>query len=189
MSVAGLYRYYDGRDALFTELIADAFEDLATAVAGRAGVADPTPDRLLAAASGYRDWSLSNPNRFMLIFGSPVPGYSAPEAGPTVDAAFSLGLAWWAIIRAGVMDATLDLAAWEGDRPRPDDGSADRIEASDAEVRAVNAIWALVHGLVVLEMQDHFSWAIADTEGFFIGEVERWLDQLTTKSGRGTGAR
>ena len=38
MSPAGLYRYYDGRDALLTDLLTDAYMDLARAVAAAAGL-------------------------------------------------------------------------------------------------------------------------------------------------------
>ena len=38
MSPAGLYRYYDGRDALLTDLLADAYMDLARAVATASGL-------------------------------------------------------------------------------------------------------------------------------------------------------
>lgn len=180
LSVAGLYRYYDSRDALLTELIADAFADLALAVSRPADTDEPAPDRLLAAALGYRNWSLRNRHRFMLVFGTPVPGYAAPEGGPTVDAVFSLGIAWGEIVHAGSVEGTIDISTWHGAPLPPSDHPSGRVDATAAEIRAVNSLWAFVHGLVVLEMQHHFSWAIEDAGAFFVGEIHRWLAQLTT---------
>ena len=36
--------------------------------------------RWLAVAHGCRDWALQHPQEWALIYGSPVPGYAAPEA-------------------------------------------------------------------------------------------------------------
>jgi AcrR family transcriptional regulator len=177
MSVAGLYRYYDNRDALLTDLIADAYLDLGEAVANAGRSATDQPG-LLAGALAYRAWSLQNPNRFALIFGSPVPGYSAPKAGPTDDAAFSLGIAWGAIVRDSVEAGTFDVSAWDGPISLDDAALAEiNIKESAAGIRAVASWWSFVHGLVAVEMQNQFAWIIADPEDFFIGELKRWLGQ------------
>jgi len=84
-----LYRYYADRDELLTEMITDGYQDLSAALASaRAGVAGSDPGgRLLAVGHAYRAWALEDPQRFALIFGLPVPGYAAPQEGPTVVAA------------------------------------------------------------------------------------------------------
>jgi AcrR family transcriptional regulator len=84
-----LYRYYDDRDALLTEMITDGYHDLAAALAAARSAAGDAPaeQRLLAVGSAYRAWALEDPQRFALIFGMPVPGYAAPQDGPTVVAA------------------------------------------------------------------------------------------------------
>ena len=89
MSAPGLYRYFDGRDELLTALITDSFTDLAQAVErARDGVpAEDVGARLLAIAQAFRDWSVAEPQRFALVLGPPVPGYAAPDAGPTTEAA------------------------------------------------------------------------------------------------------
>ncbi|MFV1992176.1 MAG: TetR/AcrR family transcriptional regulator, partial [Acidimicrobiales bacterium] len=179
MSPAGIYRYYENRDALPPDLIADAFVDLGQAVTNSAGADGQAPARLIAAAKGYRDWSFANRNRFSLIFGTPVPGYSAPEDGPTVEAAGELGLAWGRIFAEGVADGSLDVDAFDG--AVLEERVAEVVpflEVTAAGIRAVNTWWAFVHGLVVLEMQRHITWAIADPAAFFTGEIERWLDQV-----------
>ncbi len=84
-----LYRYYADRDELLTDMITDAYHDLAAALAVAVEAQEPTDPQahLLLVAQAYRRWALEDPQRFALIFGLPVPGYAAPEDGPTVEAA------------------------------------------------------------------------------------------------------
>ena len=89
MVSSALYRYYPSRDDLLTALIIDAYNALGaaaeSAIAGRPGSAGrrrqaPGRDRWIAACHAVRDWALANPHEYALIYGSPVPGYRAPEA-------------------------------------------------------------------------------------------------------------
>ena len=89
MTAPALYRYFADRDELLTAMIVDAFDDLGAIVAAARDdvpVDDPT-GRLFAVAQAYRSWAHSEPQRFALILGMPVPGYAAPEEGPTTEAA------------------------------------------------------------------------------------------------------
>ena len=82
MVSSAVYRYVAGRDELLTLLIVDAYDALgAAAEEGEARV--PRGDlagRWLALCHGVRDWALAHPHEYALIYGSPVPGYEAPEA-------------------------------------------------------------------------------------------------------------
>src|SRR5215469_1693971 len=82
MVSSALYRYYASRDDLLTALIIDAYNDLGEAVE----VADATitdrrelRGRWMAATRAVRDWALANPAEYALLYGSPVPGYAAPQ--------------------------------------------------------------------------------------------------------------
>jgi len=82
MVSSALYRYFGSRDELLTALILDAYNALgATVEAADAGVADRSKlrERWLAAAHAIRGWALANPAEYALLFGSPVPGYAAPQ--------------------------------------------------------------------------------------------------------------
>src|ERR1044072_163112 len=77
MGVTGpaLYRYFAGRDGLLTELIADAYTELADTVE-HAATPKPAPGaRARALATAWRDWALAQPHRYLLLFGTPIPGY------------------------------------------------------------------------------------------------------------------
>jgi AcrR family transcriptional regulator len=89
MTAPALYRYFADRDELLTAMIVDAYNDLGEAVAtarDSVPVDDPT-GRLHAVGQAYRAWASSEPQQFALILGMPVPGYAAPEGGPTTEAA------------------------------------------------------------------------------------------------------
>jgi AcrR family transcriptional regulator len=165
MSPAGLYRYYDGRDALLTALIADGFTALAEAVEdGLAGAADDPAERLLGAVRAFRGWAVAHPQEFGLLYGAPVPGYAAPVGGQTSAASRRLGVA---VLRPLV-------EAWHagrlrpGPEPAPDPATTAwaALFAPDfplAAASAVLAAWTRLHGLVILEVFGHLRWLGPDT--------------------------
>lgn len=78
MTAPALYRYYTGRDELLTQLIVSAYRDLAE-LAEEAASAAEAPQRLIAIAGALRRWALTHPQRYLLLYGTPVPGYRAPD--------------------------------------------------------------------------------------------------------------
>ncbi|NEE60391.1 TetR/AcrR family transcriptional regulator, partial [Streptomyces sp. SID8455] len=77
MGVSGpaLYRYFAGRDELITELIRDAYRSLADTL----GAAAAEGADLSGLAHVLRGWALADPHRYFLLYGTPVPGYHAPD--------------------------------------------------------------------------------------------------------------
>ena len=206
MSPAGLYRYYDGRDALLTDLLVDAYRDLARAVAGAAGlpigppaesstrpVAEPIR-AMLRAIEAYRAWGVTNRARFLLIFGTPVPGYSAPEDGPTVAANrqmgqvfFTLAAQAWAMGRIAppMQRATAtELTPGEADVHRQLDALAPGFPAG--LIPQMLAGWALWHGLVTLEVTGQLDWIYPDSARFYSERMAEWMVGFT---GQDTGSR
>jgi AcrR family transcriptional regulator len=79
MASSAVYRYFASRDDLLTAMIIDAYEAVGEA-ADRAAAQAPEPvERWVAISHGVRDWALANPHQWALIYGSPVPGYQAPQ--------------------------------------------------------------------------------------------------------------
>lgn len=72
---SAIYRYVGNRDELLTILIRDAFTSVADEVDGALG---DDPSVLTLAATMLR-WSRRHPNRWALIYGTPVPNYRAPR--------------------------------------------------------------------------------------------------------------
>lgn len=81
MASSAIYRYFPSRDALLTQLIIDAFNSLADAVArveGRVSRAD-LRGRFRAIGHAVRTWALAHEHEWSLLYGTPVPGYAAPQ--------------------------------------------------------------------------------------------------------------
>ncbi|MET9604195.1 WHG domain-containing protein [Streptomyces sp. NPDC006512] len=83
LALADVEAVFPHRDDLLTALVIDAYDDSAAAMeaadeAARAAGA-PAGARLLAVTRALRAWSFANSAEFTLIYGSPVPGYHAPQ--------------------------------------------------------------------------------------------------------------
>ncbi|NUR60132.1 MAG: TetR/AcrR family transcriptional regulator [Catenulispora sp.] len=81
MVSSAIYRYFPSRDELLTALIIDAYESLGET----AETADRDADRQdaylarwFSVGHAIRRWALARPAEYALIYGSPIPGYSAP---------------------------------------------------------------------------------------------------------------
>lgn len=81
MASSAIYRYFPGRDELLTALIVDAYDTFGM-IAERADESVAPGDasaRWSAVCLAAFDWARSNTAEFALIFGTPVPGYVAPD--------------------------------------------------------------------------------------------------------------
>src|SRR5690348_13608846 len=87
MVSSALYRYFASRDDLLTALIVDAYDAVgeAAAEAESAVRRGDVVGRWMATTRAVREWAVAHPHEYALIFGSPVPGYSAPQ--DTIDPA------------------------------------------------------------------------------------------------------
>ena len=92
ISAPSIYNYFPDRDALVTALIIEAYESFGSQqLEARDSV--PPQDlsgRLIAIGLAYRNWALKYPQRYQLIFGTPIPGYEAPMEKVLPSAARSL---------------------------------------------------------------------------------------------------
>ncbi|TQF02948.1 TetR/AcrR family transcriptional regulator [Kitasatospora acidiphila] len=149
MSGPALYRYFANRDELITELIRDAYQSLADTFHARAATGADLAD----LAHALRAWALADPQRYLLIYGTPVPGYQAPEdTARTADEVMSVLLDACAADGLPELPQSMfqphlaDQPAWGGQ------GSA----ASSARHRAL-VFWTRLHGVLSLELAGHFS--------------------------------
>lgn len=87
---SAVYRHVKNRDELVTLLVVDAYNDLAEAASPAPytditdSAASAEPSALLSSlAHRIRSWAVTNPTRWALIYGTPVPGYAAPAEETT----------------------------------------------------------------------------------------------------------
>jgi AcrR family transcriptional regulator len=169
MVSSALYRYFPSRDDLLTALIIDAYDSLGeTAEAAHAKAADAGPvRRWTVVCEAVRGWALAHPHEYALIYGSPVPGYTAPDT--TVPAASRVGLLLIGIIRdahqgAGVALPRLPAELEPEARRLAEDLAPD---LPPAVVTALVAAWAQLYGLVGFELFGQFNRLVEDREPFF----------------------
>jgi AcrR family transcriptional regulator len=81
MVSSAVYRYFPSRDDLLTRLIIEAYDSLGDAAdaADQARARTDYLGRWMAISHATRDWALAHPQEWALIYGSPVPGYAAPQ--------------------------------------------------------------------------------------------------------------
>src|SRR5829696_1312841 len=112
MVSSAVYRYFPSRDELLTRLIIDGYDALGATAEHADDPGVPPLDRWLSVCRAVRAWALAHPHEYALLYGSPVPGYEAPE--DTVPAASRVGV---------VLGRILGEAALAGLLP---DGSGER---------------------------------------------------------------
>ncbi|WP_098960769.1 TetR/AcrR family transcriptional regulator [Pseudonocardia sp. N23] len=178
MASSAVYRYFPSRDDLLTTLIVDAYDALGEAAEqAEAGVArTDLRGRLHAACAAARDWALAHPHEYALLYGSPVPGYAAPEA--TIGPAGRVGTVIVGIVRDGLASGALT--------PLP--GSVDTIDSrvlaefdlTDDTVRAARLVgaWSGLFGAIGFELHGHTHNIVTDHVAWFRAVVDTHADAL-----------
>jgi AcrR family transcriptional regulator len=167
VSGPALYRYFASRDELLTELVIDAYHDLAdtlSAAAGRAAGQQPRA-RFEALARAYRSWALAQPHRYRLLFGPPLPGYDT-HAHRLVEAAqAAMNLLLGVLRELGDHTAAppsqplaSQLSAWA----QPHSPGIDPATALHAVL-----VWSRLHGFVSLEIAGNFTSMGIDPDQIF----------------------
>lgn len=173
MVSSALYRYFPSRDELLTALIVDAYDAVGqaaeAALASVGGPADAPAARWTAVCRAVREWALAHPHEYALIYGSPVPGYRAPDA--TARPASRVPRALLAVVR----DAYAHGVLAEPAEPLPDPVVQDAlalaaeqgVELPPAAVTRLVAAWAQLFGLVGFEVFGQFNRVVAARADFF----------------------
>jgi AcrR family transcriptional regulator len=179
MASSAVYRYFPSRDDLLTTLIVDAYDALGAA-AEQAESAVARTDlraRWRAVCSATREWAVAHPHEYALIYGSPVPGYAAPDT--TTGPAARVGEALSRVIADGVAAGTVDPAAdATGADTTLAPGLAARVglpaddPGSSLAARTVLA-WTTLFGMISFELFGHSHNVVADNRRYFDDAVER----------------
>jgi AcrR family transcriptional regulator len=149
VSGPALYRYFTSRDELLTELVIDAYHDLADALSAAAGHA-PKLD-----ARGYRSWALAQPHRYRLLFGPPLPGYDAHVQRLVEAAQASMNVLVEIVRELGPSEATLpgqplasQLSSW---------AYAHNLDIDPTTALRAVLVWTRLHGFVSLEIAGNYA--------------------------------
>lgn len=165
VSGPALYRYFSSRDELLTELVIDAYDDLAAALreATRKTPSQPERRRLDAFARAYRAWAIAQPHRYRLLFGPPLPGHDAHAERQVEAAQASMDLLIEALpkpsdARRPTKPLAAELTRWASTRGA-------RVDPSTA-LRAV-LTWSRLHGFVSLEIAGNYASMGIDPDQLF----------------------
>lgn len=171
---SAVYRYFPSRDDLLTRLIIDGYHEYGQAVEdAEAGVERSAfAERFRAAAGALRAWALANPNTYALIYGSPVPGYHAPQ--DTIAAASRAGLVLIRVLEDAAQSG--HVFPVDGESAPPGEtvaGLAEQLGSKLAPSVLAPAVdsWSHLMGLISFETFGQYRNMIADTDRFYSAAV------------------
>ena len=174
---SAIYRYFSTRDELLTALIVDAYNDLGAGVERAVRRCDDDPRvQLHAAATAIRRWAQRHPHEYALIFGSPVPGYEAPQF--TIDAATRVTTVLSGIVTAAWRGRGREVTTGTGLGPMLEQAN---LEAAMPGVPALTRaralmVWSGIFGLVSFELFGHFRGSVRNASSFFDLAVDELAD-------------
>ena len=183
ITAPAIYNYFPRRDDLVTALIIDAYTSFGDSQV-QARDAMPENDltgRMLAIGMAYRVWALGQPQRYQLIFGTPIPGYEAPMERVLPSAARSLS-ALVSVVDAMRLAGKLNAQdfpevneqyKFSFDMWKSYGGNYDILSLSVAVL-----IWARVHGIVSLEIANNLPPFGKDGNALYMYELMSLIRQF-----------
>jgi len=196
MSPAALYRYFDGRDALLADLVVDAYDAFADALAEVERGSGTAVEHLRAVLHRTRSWAIEHPNAYVLVFQTTIGSGKDFNVERTV-AASSRSMA---VLVGALADVTADApVARDGASATREDAAAtpptDRdvvravsewarrsgLEGIPVEVLALAlATWTRLHGVISLELGGHLEATGIGGAVLFGAEVDTILASALT---------
>ena len=174
MTAPALYRYYKDRDTLVTALLVDAFTAFSQALETERDQykADDHIWRFRAVCKAYFTWAAQNPQRYALLFGTPVPGHLfANEVGPVAQHSF--------LILQGVIGEAYAAGKLTGELVNfrltpPLHGKYEILRTMGMPYEPVVthlalSVWSMMHGITSLYLHHYLS-------GFLQENVEAFVD-------------
>jgi AcrR family transcriptional regulator len=183
ITAPAIYNYFPSRDHLVTALIVDAYTSLGDSqksilenLAKKDGAT-----RFSALGIAYRDWAVMYPQRYQLIFGTPIPNYNAPEDTTTPAAAWAL-LPLIETVKVLYDEGNLrvERLAKLTSKLKPMLETWKQYTGGVAEIEVLYVayvVWSRVHGLVALELGKQLPSFFTDPGEIFRREVATMIVQ------------
>jgi AcrR family transcriptional regulator len=184
MVSSALYRYFPSRDDLLTALIIDAY-DTVGAAAEEAAARPPSGDyrgRWAGACHAVREWALARPHEYALTYGSPVPGYRAPDA--TIGPASRVPLLLVGIVREAWLAGSVQESQAQGREAPGGDVLAEQLNSLAAAVapglpplvlQRTAVAWTQLFGMISFELFGQFARTIEPADEFFARAVTQMM--------------
>src|SRR5829696_490375 len=183
ITAPAIYNYFSDRDALVTALIIDAYTSFGDSqIEARDAVpASNVSERMKAIGIAYRTWAHTYPQRYQLIFGTPIPGYEAPLMEVLPSAARSLS-ALVSVVEQLRITRKLKIKSFPEVKRgykvsfetwKKYGGDVDMLSMSVAMV-----IWSRVHGIVSLEIANNLPPFGANGDELYLFELKSIASQF-----------
>ncbi|MFC9254294.1 TetR/AcrR family transcriptional regulator [Amycolatopsis thailandensis] len=167
MVSSALYRYFSSREELLTALIIDAYDAVGEAAEAADDPKKASLERWESIWFAVRAWAKARPHEYALIYGSPIPGYQAPQ--DTVTPAGRVAFALVAVLR----DANLRVETEVGEMPdelRHQLGAVAEILkitlAPETASRLIMA-WTQLFGMINFELFGQYVGSVDPSDAFF----------------------
>jgi len=157
ITAPAIYHYFPSRDDLVTALIIDAYTSFGDSqIEARDAVPqNEIAKRMRAVGLAYRIWAHAYPQRYQLIFGTPIPGYNAPLMEVLPAAARSLS-ASVSVVEQLRLDGKLNVKSFPKVKAEyRENFEIWKTHGGDVELLSLSVamiIWSRVHGIVSLEI-------------------------------------
>ena len=177
ISAPAIYNYFPDRDALVTALIIDAYKSFGDSqIEARDSIpASDIQERMKAIGVAYRTWAHAYPQRYQLIFGTPIPGYEAPLMEVLPSAARSLS-ALVSVVEQLRTSGKLNVKSFPEVKPEYKGGfEMWKIHGGDADLLSISVamvIWSRVHGIVSLEIAGNLPPFGASGDDLYLYEMD-----------------
>lgn len=183
ITAPAIYNYFPDRDALVTALINDAFTSFGD---WQLEARDSLPEgdltgRMSAIGLAYRNWAHTYPERYQLIFGTPIPGYEYPteevfsSSTRSIRALLEVVESFHAAGKLRVnsfpevnQDYESRYEMWKTQFP----------EIHPVSVFVAMIIWARVHGIVSLEIQGNLLPFGEEGDALYLFEMNSITEQF-----------
>jgi AcrR family transcriptional regulator len=184
VTAPALYRYYRDRDALVTALLMEAFTAFGNAMetARDTHPVDDHVGRFRTICRTYFKWAAENPQRYALLFGTPIQGYLfAEELGPVAQRSF--------LVLQGVIGEAQAAGKITGELAfqRLPTSIRSRYEAlrkmgmpySPIVTHLALSIWSMMHGITSLYLYHYLTGFLQENvEAFVEFEIEKMVRML-----------
>jgi AcrR family transcriptional regulator len=183
ISAPAIYNYFPDRDALVTALIIDAYSSFGDwQLEARDAVARNDPrEKLEAIGLAYRNWAHTYPQRYQLIFGTPIPGYETPVEKVFPSSARSIS-ALFSVVEelraAGKLSIALVPTVNDKYRAYYEQWRTYSGDINPVSLFVAMIIWARVHGIVSLEIKGNLPPFGEDGDALYLFELKAQARQF-----------
>jgi AcrR family transcriptional regulator len=184
MTAPALYRYFDSREDLVENVVADLYDELVDVLEAARDDARPAtaPTQLLACSRAFRRWATTHHEEFGLLFGSagdgvvPAHGTAGHEDGPAELAGARFG-AVFAVLMAQIYTERGFPIPADDEIPPPLQEQLRAwctkfpVQLPLGVMQVFLSCWIRLYGLVCMEIFGHLRFALADAEPMFEAEL------------------